>query len=339
MTMEQHKVTGLVAHRLRVECTAETAIVLPLVRGPVLRGALVGALLADFCPVRGGEGCGSPELAAACPVCTLLASGEEGQGAESTRAGRDDGRHGVDAPRPFTVEPPLGGNGAVAPGDPLSFGLTLFGDSVGLFPYLLAGIARMGQAGIGDRHAAPGRFRPREVWAIDPLQGVQQRLMSDLEETMAMPTLPITHAAVLERAARLPTDAVALELLTPLRLVTEGRLVHRLTFQALLRRLLRRLDQLSMITTAQGLDIPFSQLIEAAGAVRVVNDETRWLDASSHSSRTGRTTPIGGLVGRVVFSGDLAPFLPWLVWGEIIHVGKDATKGNGWYRLSRARAR
>jgi len=326
--MELNRVTGLVAHRLWVECTAETAIVLPLVRGPVLRGALVGALLADFCLVRGGEGCGSLELAAACPACALLASAED-----SVDQGQS---HGVDGPRPFTIEPPLGGNGTFAPGDPLPFGLTLFGDSVGLFPYLLAGIARMGQAGMGDRRAAPGRFRLREVWAIDPLQGAQQRLMSDLEETMAMPDLPITHTAVLERAARLPGDAVALELLTPLRLVTEGKLVHRLTFQALLRRLLRRLDQLSLATTGQGLDVPFSQLIEAAGVVRVVNDETRWLDASSHSSRTGRTTPIGGLVGHVVFAGDLAPFLPWLVWGEVAHVGKDATKGNGWYRLSRA---
>lgn len=63
------------------------------------------------------------------------------------------------------------------------------------------------------------------------------------------------------------------------------------------------------------------------------SDATRWLDAMISSSRTARATPIGGLIGRIRFSGDMRPFLPWLCWGEVSHVGKDATKGNGWYRL------
>jgi len=33
-------------------------------------------------------------------------------------------------------------------------------------------------------------------------------------------------------------------------------------------------------------------------------------------------------------SVDLAPLLPWLAWGQAPHVGKDATKGNGWYLLA-----
>ena len=316
--------TDLIAHRLRLLCQATTTMVLPPVRGPVLRGALVGALLADFCPVVGREGCGEQPLAAACPVCSLLATAEEGTG------------HGSETPRPFTVEPPLGSAGAIAPGDPFEFGLTLVGDAVGLLPYLLAGVSHMGATGMGDRRVAPGRFKLREVWAVDPPGGHQHRLMSHDEETITMPDLPITHAAALERASRLPREAIALELLTPLRLVGEGKLVHRVAFEPLLRRLLRRLDQLSLITTGAGLDLPFGELVDAARAVRVARDDTRWLDATSHSSRTGRSTPIGGLVGAVTFVGDLTPFLPWLVWGEIAHVGKDATKGNGWYRLTRA---
>lgn len=315
--------TTLIAHRLRVLCRAVTPMVLPPVRGPVLRGALVQALLADFCPVTGGDACGSAGMAALCPVCALIATAEEG------------GQHGTEAPRPFTVEPPLGSNGTLAAGDPFEFSLTLFGDAVALLPYLLAGVSRMGMAGIGDRRVAPGRFVAREVWAVEPLRGCQHRLASDDEATIRMPDLPITHAAALQRAGRLPRDVITLELLTPLRLVVDGKLVHALTFDALLRRLLRRLDQLTRGTTGRGLELPFTQLVEAAGAVRVARDETRWLDVSSHSSRTGRSTPIGGLVGRVTFVGELGPFLPWLVWGEIAHVGKDATKGNGWYRLSR----
>jgi hypothetical protein len=43
--------------------------------------------------------------------------------------------------------------------------------------------------------------------------------------------------------------------------------------------------------------------------------------------------PMGGLVGSVTLEGELEPFLPWLVWGSLTHVGKDAAMGNGQLRL------
>jgi len=27
------------------------------------------------------------------------------------------------------------------------------------------------------------------------------------------------------------------------------------------------------------------------------------------------------------------PLLPWLVWGQFTHVGKNAVKGDGWYEI------
>ena len=78
------------------------------------------------------------------------------------------------------------------------------------------------------------------------------------------------------------------------------------------------------------------QVMAQAEAVRVVRDETRWVELASYSTRLGRTTPLGGLMGRVTFGGDLSPFAAWLVWGQFTHVGKDAVKGNGWYQLSMA---
>jgi hypothetical protein len=41
--------------------------------------------------------------------------------------------------------------------------------------------------------------------------------------------------------------------------------------------------------------------------------------------------PIGGIVGKATFVGNLGPFRELLVWGELIHVGKSCVKGNGWY--------
>jgi CRISPR-associated endoribonuclease Cas6 len=56
-------------------------------------------------------------------------------------------------------------------------------------------------------------------------------------------------------------------------------------------------------------------------------------EVKSYSNRQKRSTPIGGLVGTATFQGDLTPFLDLLVIGELIHVGKNAVKGGGWYKI------
>lgn len=40
-----------------------------------------------------------------------------------------------------------------------------------------------------------------------------------------------------------------------------------------------------------------------------------------------------GIVGAATYEGDLAPFWPYLVFGQWTHVGKGATFGLGRYRL------
>lgn len=318
----------LTACRLRVSCLTQTPLRLPPVAGPVLRGALLAALRDRYCPALTSSECGVVPFRPACLICPLVVSAEGGS------AGH---RFGAGAPRPFTVEPPLDVRADLRAGDAFSFGLTLFGDARALLPYVLDGVTAMGARGVGDGTAAPGRFMMRKIETVDVVDGLRPRV--DVSDATAgdMPLQWIMHAMVVERAARLPCDAVALDLLTPMRLVRDGVLVHRLTFDALLRRVLRRVDALALATSGQGLNAPFADLVDAARDVSVARDETRWLDAFSPSSRTGRSTPIGGLVGRITFAGDLTPFLPWLVWGEITHVGKDATKGNGWYRLGAPR--
>jgi hypothetical protein len=75
-------------------------------------------------------------------------------------------------------------------------------------------------------------------------------------------------------------------------------------------------------------------LLEKAELVQVAEDQTSWLDRSSYSRRRQASTPTGGLVGEIAFEGELEVFLPYLVWGQFTHVGKDVTRGNGWYQIA-----
>jgi hypothetical protein len=42
---------------------------------------------------------------------------------------------------------------------------------------------------------------------------------------------------------------------------------------------------------------------------------------------------MSGITGQITFTGDLSPFRDLLAWGELIHVGRSAVKGNGWYKI------
>ena len=301
---------------LRFVAEATTAIELPAYKGSALRGGLLQALGRDL-----GHDHESAAGRVGCPVCHLVATLDE------------TSERGVDVPRPFAVQPPLDLSRRYEPGIRFEFGLTLFGSAIALFPYLLLGVQRLGEIGLGNRRHAPGRFELAEAWAHNPVTGQARRLYERGHPAIQSPDLPVTHDQVLARAAAYPVPpaSVRLRLLTPLRLVQAGALVHQVTFEALLRRLLRRLSDLAGQFGEGPPALDYPALIAQARAIRVAEDATHWIDLASHSRRLGRPTPIGGQVGEIVFAGDLAPFLPWLIWGEVIQVGKDATKGNGRY--------
>lgn len=312
----------LQAHVLRFECQALTAISVPPYKGSMIRGALFGALRRDFCLDRRAPACSRCQVHQVCPVCSLLATVDE----ESPR--------GVEVARPCTVEPPLEGQTLYQPGDTFTFGITLFGDAADLLPYVIVAVRRMGELGVGKRPQVPGKFVVQRIEALEPLSGEAQEVYRQGEDVVRRPAMPITHQAVLALCKRLNSpSAVTLQLLTPTRLVVGGALVKQLTFPVFMRRLLRRLTDLTRTAAGAHPGFEHEALLQQAAAVQVSEDRTRWVDVPSYSTRQGRFTPIGGLVGEITFQGDLEGLVPWLLWGSVTHVGKDATKGGGWYRL------
>ncbi|GAB4330258.1 MAG: CRISPR system precrRNA processing endoribonuclease RAMP protein Cas6 [Dehalococcoidia bacterium] len=313
---------NLEAHLLRFQCQALTEIATPPFKGSMIRGALFGSLRQDFCLDQQGRICSDCKVRQACPVCSLLATADE------------DSPRGIEVARPCTVEPPLEVRTLYGPGDRFSFGVTLFGDAAHLLPYVIIGVRKMGELGVGNRYRASGRFAVQRIEAVDPISDRTQEIHRQGESLVQRPGRPVTHEVVMSSCRALDSlSGATLELLTPTRLVAGGALVKRLTFPVFLRRLLRRLTDLTRTATGSHPGFDHEVLLQQAEDVRVAEDRTRWVDVPSYSSRQGRFTPIGGLVGEVTFEGDLRPFAPWLLWGSITHVGKDATKGGGWYRL------
>ena len=79
--------------------------------------------------------------------------------------------------------------------------------------------------------------------------------------------------------------------------------------------------------------LPQTNLVQLAEDIVCTKNNTRWEEVKSYSNRQKRLMPISGFVGRLHFRGDLAPFHELLAWGELVHIGKSAVKGNGWYKV------
>lgn len=295
--------------------------------GAALRGNLFEAVWKRFCVNKDAPSCADCPLHTSCPVSALVAPLRE----ERTR--------GRDVPRPYIITPPLGGAKRYAPGDSLLFGLTLFGAIVNLLPYIMLSLKALEAAGLGRRveqnGGKRGSFTIERVEAYHPFTGQRQKLYEAGKTLVEATTLAVTGKDVQERGATLSKERITLNFLTPARLTDHEHLVYHAAFRPLVHRLMERLDALQE-AYGEGhsqFSSDRQHYVHLAEHVACVDDATRWEDLSSYSHRTKRFTPIGGLMGHATFAGDLTPFLELLVWGELIRVGKNCVKGDGWYRI------
>ena len=311
-------------------CTASVVCPLELDEhsGSSLRGNLFEAVWQRYCNNKAAPSCAVCPLHSVCPVSALVAPLRE----ENVR--------GRDIPRPYVILPPLEGERRFAPGETLTFGFTLFGTIIELLPYLLLVINTLETAGLGrhlpENRGRRGTFKLQRIEAYHPIDGTRQVLVEAGKFRVEVPALSVNHTDVKKRAATLSAERVTIHFLTPTRLQHEKHLVRSPAFQPLVARLLERLALLEREYGQGDEQSPSQQwqhLVPLANQVVCIDDKTRWEEVRSYSKRTQHMTQIGGMCGSATFAGDLAPFLELLVWGELVHIGKNAVKGSGWYRL------
>ncbi len=315
----------LITHHLLFHAGVVTPLELDEHSGAALRGHLYEAVWRRFCTNRAASTCAECPLNALCPVSALVAPL------------REENIRGRDIPRPYLILPPLKGARALAPGEKLTFGLTLFGSIIELLPYILLSLPTLETVGLGKRgqDGRRGQFKVKRVESYHPLSGERQSIYEAGKAQVHAATLSVTAADVRAKVATLAKDRITLEFLTPTHIKDQERPVGRAEFRPLMHRLLERLSALR-VAYGNGQEQSYEerkQYVDLAQHVRCLEDATYWERLNSYSRRTRESMAIGGLLGRATFSGDLAPFLESLVWGELIHVGKNCVKGSGWYKI------
>lgn len=234
-------------------------------------------------------------------------------------------------PRPFIIEPPSAAARLFQPGDRFDFRLVLVGRAIDHLPYFVFTFQQLGQVGLGPIR---GQFELMELHADTPAG-------SECLYTAGGPLRPhsprVTAADLAPPAATDGTPRLAIHFMTPTRIRNDGTVQTDLTFQDVIRALLRRLSSLCYFHCDAELAVDFRGLIDQAAAVQRVESRLRWRPLERFSGRQSRRIEMGGVEGTVVFE---APdprvwrgYLPLLRAGEWVHVGKGAVMGLGRYRV------
>ena len=301
--------------RYRVILTARSTIVMPPYAGSTLRGGFGHAFRKMVC-TQGPIDCRDCVLKAVCPYPYIFETAPF-EGAKQLRT------YG-DVPRPFVIDP-LDTRGEYRKGESFSFQLTLIGRALDYLPYFLASFRELGEIGIGKGR---GRFQLSRVLSDggEYIYDSETQMVHNRNNTLSF-------GDIAGEAAPQPTGQLNLNLLNPTRITHAGKLTDKLPFHLFWRRLIGRISALAYFHCGESLDLDFKGLIAQAETVDTVRSSLRWKDWTRYSSRQNQKMQLGGLVGNVTYAGDLAAFLPFVMLGTFLHVGKNATFGLGKYRI------
>ena len=235
------------------------------------------------------------------------------------------------APHPFILEPPYTDKSDYAPGDTFTCTLILIGDAINLLPWLVFTFREIGKRRVGLQ-GQRGQCQLDKVESLSAANSEPSQTIYTAETEMLTDDGLILGLDDVMQAAPHVTDEVELEFLTPTSIKVNKQWMRKLTFEHLIRNLLRRLRFLSYFHCGEDLDVDAPALIKATSAIRHQSD-LRWLRSDRYSYRAEKSIPMGGFVGKIRFVGELEPFLPFIYLGEYLHIGHHTAFGFGQYTI------
>ena len=236
------------------------------------------------------------------------------------------------APHPFILEPPRTQKLDYTPGDTFTCTLTLIGDTINLLPWLVFTFREIGKRRVGLR-GKRGQCQLDKVESLPASDSEPSQTIYTAETEMLTDDGLILGLNDVMEAAPHVTDEIELEFLTPTSIKVNKQWMRKLTFEHLIRNLLRRIRFLSYFHCGEDLEVDARALIDAAISVKHTSD-FRWIRADRYSYRTEKSVPMDGFIGNVRFTGELEPFLPFIFLGEYLHIGHHTAFGHGQYRIN-----
>lgn len=306
----------------------EEDLELPTYKGSTLRGAFGSIFKKISCLDKNNFFCKSCLLKDKCAYSYIFDT--------SPRYDSIYLRNLEDIPRPFIIEPPLDNRTKFNKNDSINFGLTLIGQAIAYVPYFIVAFKELGNEGIGK---GKKKFKLKEIRAVSIRDKEKELIYSSYDQAIRNVDSRFTWDDILVNSCytlggkNSKAKQLTLNFLTPTRLKFRNEFVSLPEFHVVFRSLLRRIANLAHFHCGETLKIDFNSLIRKATKIKIEEADVHWVDWERYSFAQDVRMKLGGFIAQVTYKGDLEPFLPFLLLGEYVHVGKGATFGMGWYRI------
>ncbi|MCP4694741.1 MAG: CRISPR system precrRNA processing endoribonuclease RAMP protein Cas6 [Desulfobacterales bacterium] len=297
------------------QCRLETEAILPWYKGSTFRGVFGHALKDVVCALK-RQKCESCLLKQQCVYTRVFEPALTGEPPEGVKFGVK--------PPPYIIEPPLTRETNFPKGSTFDFLLILLGEINLQLPYFIYAFYKMGEIGIGRRiNGRRGQFNLETVSRGDDL------LYTDEDQVLRAVEEHETLSIDGFDAPRPDVGRLKVTLETPLRLKFDNRLTAELPFHVLVRAMLRRVSTLMACHGAGNPALDYGGLVKRAMTVGIADNQLDWFDWRRYSTRQEKAMIMGGMVGSVIYEGDLGEFIPLIRLCEKLHVGKQTTFGLG----------
>lgn len=322
---------------LRFRITPKILLIVPAMnKGNMLRGGFGHAFRRLCCMPQCRDAKTCP-VAASCPYKLIF---EPSPPPDAERLSKNQ-----DIPRPFIFRPPPTTQTHFEPGQSFEFELVLIGQALEYIPYFVLAFRELAEGGLGLNRSRCTLDSVEELGLSSPAVGDSSAVANprskvapvySSEDQLFRTVKGIDSSEWIEsRINQLTADhgPLTISFLTPTFIRTDGRVIREPEFHHIFKRLRDRINALSTFFGEAALDVDFRGLGERSEKIKRVAGRFEWIDRARTSTKTGQRHELSGFVGGATYEGELDEFLPWLVMGELMHVGRFTAWGHGRFEI------
>jgi len=292
------------------------ALVFPAFKGNVFRGALGKTFRNLTCAYRNRD--------MECKECPIKDKCIYSRVFESHRRGDGSILGNVEnAPHPFVLYTPNIDKLEYRGNSKIRFFLTLVGEAIEYIPYFILAFEEMGDRGLGNT---------RTPFNIDAVLCSGKNIYDAVEKKIDKVFPIFTGTDFLNH--RTQTPSIDIQWVTPGRVKFDRRFQKFISFEIIMRNLLRRIQLLTALYCGGPERVDFKDLIALAAGVKSMVSDIHWEQQVRYSYRQDKTIGLGGVMGTLRFKGNIEPFMPYLKLGEYLHVGKSTAYGLGKFTVN-----
>lgn len=225
--------------------------------------------------------------------------------------------------RPYIIEVPFNDKRSFKKDDIIPFTIVLLGKAVNYLPHFIFTFIELGKKGLTKKNY---KFKLEKV--IDSNNNIVFQ-----DDKIIKKGKILNWDEIVKNTKLNIKDKLTLNFTTPLRLTENNKLISQISFEIIMKKLTKRINDIYKYHCNTIEKVDYKPLIQKAENISIALNNLKWKDWVRYSNRQKTKMTFGGLLGNITFKGNFEEFLPYIILGSYIHIGKNCTFGQGKYEI------